>query len=199
LFISVEPSHLSEIGRNAEVDERHVDLLPVRQIRDRTILRIGRELLRERLGGIGDPLYTESLLTQLGIHLFRNYSVAAPRSTPALESPRSRRAPRIDEAVQLIHDELETSLPLARLAAVAGLSTYHFIRVFKRVTGESPHRYVLRVRTETARRLLLETTRSPADIAAAVGFADQSHLAFHLRRAFETTVSELRRSRKKSR
>jgi AraC family transcriptional regulator len=69
-----------------------------------------------------------------GIHLMRSYSTL--RSGPLRAEAPGR--DRIADCLQLIQDQLGDELTLARLAATAGLSTYHFARVFKRATGETP-------------------------------------------------------------
>jgi len=77
---------------------------------------------------------------------------------------------------------------------VAHLSTYHLTRVFKKSTGVSPHQYVVQVRVNSARSLLTAGAgnRSLAEIAAAVGFADQSHLTRHFKRVLGVTPKQLR-------
>jgi AraC-like DNA-binding protein len=62
-------------------------------------------------------------------------------------------------------------LDVAALARVAGLSPFHFIRVFRATFGETPHRYLQRRRVERAMALLRETDRSVTDVCLAVGFA----------------------------
>ncbi|MET0387316.1 MAG: AraC family transcriptional regulator [Polyangiales bacterium] len=194
LFLTVEPAQLAQVAREAEIDASYLALSSVSHAHDRVLTRLSRELLRESFGGLGGPLYSQTLVTQLGIELMRRYTTRGGR---ALAQPVARREPaRIDAALQLIHDELGADLSLQRLAAAAGLSTYHFARVFKHTVGEPPHRYVLRCRIARAHQLILETTRSLSDIASAVGFADQSHLNSHLRRTFGTSGSAMRRHRK---
>jgi len=60
-------------------------------------------------------------------------------------------------------------------AAQAGLSKFHFQRLFKRATGVSPSRYHINLRMNVARRLLRETKKSVVDIALEVGYANPSH------------------------
>jgi AraC family transcriptional regulator len=74
------------------------------------------------------------------------------------------------------------------------LSPYHLARLFKQATGDSPHHYLIQVRLTSARALLSAGSgqRSLAEIAAAVGFSDQSHLTRHFKRQFGVTPKQLR-------
>jgi AraC family transcriptional regulator len=75
-----------------------------------------------------------------------------------------------------IESHLDQALSLEQLAAQAGLSTYHFARMFRQSVGEAPHRYVLRRRIEKAREMLRNHDLSLAEIALACGFSSQAHL-----------------------
>ena len=66
-------------------------------------------------------------------------------------------------------------LGLQELAAVAGYSPAHFLRLFRRAFGQTPHQFVLDLRIERAKRLLRADGQSLAEIAGSCGFADQSH------------------------
>jgi len=82
-------------------------------------------------------------------------------------------------AVARVRDLLEgrfgEAIELADLAAEAGLSRHHLLRLFKRETGLTPHAYLTDCRVRAARRLLAAGT-APAEVAATCGFCDQSHL-----------------------
>ena len=78
------------------------------------------------------------------------------------------------------------------MAAVAGLSPYHFIRVFGRHTGLPPYAYLIQVRIRRA-RVLLEEGQTVAAAACAVGFADQSHLTRHFKRLTGIAPGKYRR------
>jgi AraC family transcriptional regulator len=92
-----------------------------------------------------------------------------------------------------VDDNLSMDLGISEMAGVANLSPYHFSRQFKRSTGLSPHQYVIGRRVERARELLSGTDLSVGAVASAVGFAHQSHLAYHVRRRFGVAPSSLRR------
>ena len=113
---------------------------------------------------------------------------AAPQAHGGLSTGALR---RVLEYVQM---RLEESIDLSMLAAAAGLSMHHFAREFKQSTGVTPHHYLIQKRVERAQQMLAQTDLSLAEIAGAVGFSDQSHLARHFRGLLGTTPREFRRS-----
>jgi transcriptional regulator of acetoin/glycerol metabolism len=95
-----------------------------------------------------------------------------------------------------IDQHLTERIQLANLAAVAGLSVYHFAREFKRTVGVAPHSYVTRRRLEKAQAMLARTDLPLSDVALASGFFDQSHLARHFREFAGVTPAEYRWSQR---
>jgi AraC-like DNA-binding protein len=100
---------------------------------------------------------------------------------------------RVREYVQV---HLNESIDLSMLAAVAGLSMHHFAREFKQSAGVTPHHHLIQKRIERAQQMLAQTDLSLAEIACAVGFSDQGHLARHFRGLLGTTPREFRRSQR---
>jgi transcriptional regulator GlxA family with amidase domain len=80
----------------------------------------------------------------------------------------NRRLLRARDAMDRAYAE---PLDVASIAAVACLSEAHFIRSFRAVFGETPHRYLQRRRVERSMFLLRETDRSVTDVCLDVGFA----------------------------
>jgi len=78
-------------------------------------------------------------------------------------------------------DHLAEEFSLGRLAEQAGMSEFHFNRLFKRATGRPPSQYQIKLRMDAARRLLRETKKSVITIANEVGYSNPSHFAqlFH--------------------
>lgn len=90
---------------------------------------------------------------------------------------------RLRRVQDRIEAELDQPVTLADLAGEAGVSVFHFAREFRRMTGLPPHRYILQRRLGRAIALLADARLSVAEVAAAAGFSDASHLARHLRHA----------------
>jgi AraC-like DNA-binding protein len=78
------------------------------------------------------------------------------------------------------------------LAGAAGVSPFHLVREFTRAVGLPPHQYLVQTRVRRARELLAGPHRI-SDIAASVGFVDQSHLTAHFRRHFGITPAAYKR------
>jgi AraC family transcriptional regulator len=78
-------------------------------------------------------------------------------------------------------------LSIARLADIAALSPYHFVRSFRAVTGVTPYAFVMRRRVRQVQYLLVATTRSVSDIALVCGFASASHMSATFRRLVGVT------------
>ena len=95
----------------------------------------------------------------------------------------------IRRAVAAMNDRLIEDLSVAELAAVAGLSEFHFIRAFRKEIGLPPHAYLTQLRLREARRLLREGCLL-ADSAMAAGFYDQSHLTKHFKRTYGITPAQ---------
>jgi len=90
------------------------------------------------------------------------------------------------------HSGEETSLEA--LAREAGLSAFHFLRVFSKVLGVTPHQYLLRTRLRRAARLLAEGERPVTEVALDVGFADLSNFVRSFRRAAGVSPGGFRRA-----
>jgi AraC family transcriptional regulator len=93
---------------------------------------------------------------------------------------------------QYIDAHLGTDMRIADLAALAGMSRFHFARSFRATVGNTPHQYVLQRRLQRARTMLQTTSLAVRDIAVATGFADQSHLTRLVKQRFGVTPGALR-------
>jgi AraC-like DNA-binding protein len=106
--------------------------------------------------------------------------VAAAGSGSSSTEKQRRRAV---EAALWIEANAAEPLELKRLARQAGLSPFHFLRVFSRVLGVTPHQYLVRSRLRRAARLLAAGDMPVTEVALEVGFADLSNFVRTFRRA----------------
>lgn len=99
---------------------------------------------------------------------------------------------RISRAIRVVQENYSEPLDLARLAANVQLSRYHFLRLFRTVTGTTPYQYLMRTRFRAAARGLAERGASILDVALACGFRDLSEFTRGFRRSFGLTPSAYR-------
>lgn len=96
---------------------------------------------------------------------------------PAVKaSTRAELARRLRLAADYIESHHEQPLPLEAMARVACMSTFHFVRYFALLHGVTPHAYLVRRRTATARRLIAEGRADLAQVAERSGFGSRSSL-----------------------
>ncbi|MDS7594025.1 AraC family transcriptional regulator [Agrobacterium tumefaciens] len=147
---------------------------------------IHQELTSE---GKGSQMFIQGLAQTLAVHLIRNYSaseVAEDRQN-ALPGFKLRRA------VAHLEENLAEPFNLAQVAETVGMSEFHFSRLFKKATGLSPSRYLIRQRIDRARLLLQETNASIIEIGMSVGYSSPSHFAQVFRRETGLPPSHYRR------
>ena len=139
----------------------------------------------------GKEIVLRALVEQALVHILRNY--ATPKLSEELELSRVGLVDRrIRRSVELMHTQLDQDLTLKSLAAASYLSPFHFARLFKKLTGSSPHNYLAGIRATRAQLLLAETDLSIAEIGARVGYLSGSHFTKAFRTATGATPREFR-------
>jgi len=123
-------------------------------------------------------LFTDHVYLAMVTHLARVYGGLDHRILGSQTTPKGRMLTPLQErrVTSRLLDDLTGDPSLAELAALCGLSRSYFIQAFKQATGMPPHHWLLMQRVKRAKDLLLGTEMPIAAIAAACGFADQSHL-----------------------
>lgn len=140
----------------------------------------------------GKEIVMRALVEQTLVHILRNYST--PRLSEELELSRVGLVDRrIRRSVELMYTQLDQDLTLKELAAASYLSPFHFARLFKKLTGASPHNYLAGIRATRAQLLLAETDLSVTEIGARVGYLSGSHFTKAFRLATGATPREFRK------
>jgi AraC-like DNA-binding protein len=108
--------------------------------------------------------------------------------------PRDRR--RAVEAALWIDAHAHEAIDLERVAGAAELSPFHFLRLFSRALGVTPHQYLVRSRLRHAARLLADEERPITDVAFEVGFGDLSNFVRTFHRAAGVSPRAFRKAAK---
>lgn len=137
-------------------------------------------------------LFVRGLGQAIAVHLARHYtgiSEAKSSASPALPGFKLKRI------TDWMAEHLTEEFSLARLAGQAGLSEFHFNRLFKKATGLPPSQYFIILRLDAAKRLLRESDMSVIDLANEVGYSNPSHFAQLFRKHAGLSPSDYRRQR----
>lgn len=154
-------------------------------------------LLRERVRALGTLLRdgADSLTCQWGLLQILEMltSGGEPRPTRELSRLRAEDAVTAARVREWLDSRPAGRVDLYALAEETGRSRYQVLRAFKRRYGLPPHAYHLCVRIAESQRLLAGG-HSPAQVAIAAGFVDQSHFSKHFKRLVGVTPAQYARS-----
>lgn len=100
-----------------------------------------------------------------------------------------RRMVSMQRVLDCIEARLDETLSIETLAAEAGMSVFHFVRVFSATYHATPHQYLQARRAARAKTLLAQRV-TPSDAAAAAGLTDQSHLNRWFKRTYGVTPAQ---------
>jgi AraC family transcriptional regulator len=126
--------------------------------------------LMEALSSTGSVLRSEELALLLIERVIA--AMTDDRRLPA--APTGREARRVVEALRLVESDAARPVQLKEMAAAAGMSKYHFLRVFRRLTGVTPHQYLITARLRRAALALASSRRPVIAVAFDAGFGDLS-------------------------
>jgi AraC family transcriptional regulator len=183
LFLALDPAFISRTAEGLEWDSDRIELVEQRRSTDPTLHHIAMALRAGiQSGDALDRMYGEALSTALAVHLLREYGapVLGPKRQYGGGLPREK----LVRAVEYIQDQLDTELTVSGIAKAVYMSPYHFTRLFKESTGQSPYQYVVDARVRKAKELLTTGKFTISEAARQVGFVDQSHLTRHFKRVF---------------
>jgi AraC family transcriptional regulator len=189
VMVEISPQLVASVATEGEATEG-AQLRPALAADDAFLTHVVLAL-REAVRGDhpGGPLYGETLGTALAVHLLSRYGVSGPK----LGEPRGGLCARDFRRITAYVDEhLGDAITLRALAGVAGMSVYHFARMFKARAGVSPYRYIVRRRVDRAKALLQGTTLPVGDVGMRCGFSHPSHFTSTFQRVLGTTPRRYR-------
>lgn len=164
------------------------ELLSVWDERDQAAPRAARWVVFEDAALRAAMLGAHRALAQEPAGLARDEAVLhavealKPHLRPGPQAPRDRvEHAAVRRAIAHVKERWDQPVPLAELAAVAGLSRFELVRRFSAQVGLPPHAFQVDLRIANARERLRRGD-APADVALACGFADQAHLTRTFRR-----------------
>lgn len=198
LLVRLSPKLLIETAARLRLYQTGAHLLfraPLEPVTQDAQLRQTLEAINSELetGAAGWQEVIRSFINQLSVYLLRAH-INVQRSDEVELSRAGLVDRRLRRAIEFMHDNCGRELSLAEIAAAAYLSEFHFARLFKKITGLTPHAYLAGLRIERARRLLAESELSIVEAGAAVGYASQSHFTKVFREATGMTPRAFRQA-----
>ncbi|KGT91923.1 AraC family transcriptional regulator [Erwinia typographi] len=134
-------------------------------------------------------LTLSSASTLLMTHILQHYSEVLWK----LPAVRGGLAPvALRNVMAFIEEHLASPLTLAELALQAGLSEFHFARMFKQSTKLAPHQYVMQRRMAKAEQMVRQGSQPLTEIALACGFSSSSHFSNRFKSVYGIMPSALR-------
>jgi AraC family transcriptional regulator len=176
-YLVFEPSYLAELALTNGIG-RPLDFIPTFATPNPFLHEVAAALTSApRIKDPAANLFIEALVNAACARILRNYAeVRYPLAGPARLTDDQLRA-----AIDYIHDHIGESLELRSISRAAGLSEFHFARLFKAAIGVTPFQFVTRTRMDRAKQLLRKTRLPILEIAERVGYHKPSHFSarFH--------------------
>jgi AraC family transcriptional regulator len=196
MVLAIEPTLLKQVGQDW-VNPDQIELLPRFMSESDPFIQGILSTLRgeAEAGGMGSYLLVDSLKTALAVHLLRSYCATRPHLSSYSKGLSQVTLTLVKE---YINNRLHQALNLDEIAAIARISPYYFLRLFKQSMGITPHQYILQCRLNQAKHLLQHSDLSITEIAIRTGFCDQSHLTRYFKRIIGVTPKQLLQSRSDS-
>lgn len=191
LIFSCSASYLERVAVSAGLHFPSQGLSPAWNPQaDVQTLSLAQSIIAELQSERCTPMLLEALTLALSMQVLRRTAGATLTSSRTAAGLAPHILRRVTDYMQA---HLQETISLDTLATVAGLSTYHFCRMFKQSTGMPPHRYLAQLRIDRAGQLLLQTGTPIGDIAFDMGFSSSSQFSHFFRKQVGCTPQEYRR------
>jgi len=185
IIVAIDPGQFALAA--AEGSAFEAELIERFEGHDRTLFDLARSLAVECADGYPNgPLFWNGMASTFIDGLLARHTSKFQR--PVRGRLDDQMLSRIRDYVAAHMDE---RIEAGALAKIAGRSPFHFTRVFARSVGMTPHRYVVHLRLQRALELMRDGRHGLTQVAAATGFADQSHLSRWVRRVHGVSPTEI--------
>jgi len=184
LLIAIDPERFALAS--AEDSAAGAQLIERSYGHDESLRRLGQLLADECADGYPrGTLFWNETASRLVANLAAGHTTGAKPANGLLGSATLR------QIRDYLMANLDEPIDVATLAGMSGRSQFHFSRIFRREIGVSPYRYVVHLRLRRAVELVRDGKLPLAEIAAATGFADQSHLSRWVKRVHGGSMTQL--------
>ena len=173
IIITLNPTKLNQFSQHElgiVLGETQLKNIP--QFVDADICQAGEMLLDALNSPVGSAVMFESFARIFLTKLIHKYGL---EKSDEIAFNRSFTSSHYKRVLDFIATHFNDNITLEMMAAQAGISTYHFARLFKQTIGQSPHQFLMHYRVEQARKQLAKPNTLIADIAITCGFSDQAH------------------------
>ncbi|EGG93529.1 Transcriptional regulator, AraC family [gamma proteobacterium IMCC1989] len=173
-----------------DMDPRHVELFDITFFEDERLLNNCHDLFMQSRIEPEDTLRLQEQALFIMVDLLRRYS-CSPKNKTNYRS--GLRPTALNRVIEYIHENLDQKVTIDSLATVAGISPFHFIRMFKISTGETPHQRIMDIRISEATHLLKQG-ETQLETALSCGFVDQSHFSRTFKKHYGVTPKQFLQS-----
>jgi AraC family transcriptional regulator len=149
--------------------------------------------LHQALGQRAAGLYADTVATSIVVHLVHHRLAGAAPRAGFTGGPGTLGARDLRRVTDYMHAHLGEDIDLATLAGLVNVSKYHFLRMFTRATGRTPHRHLTAVRMQRAAELLRTSDLSVQQVAAVCGYRSPSRFATAFQKQYAVPPSRYRR------
>ena len=150
-----------------------------------------RDLFEEIIGEIQtkQPAYEKICVAKLF-----NIIALLKRKNENIINPPPKYADKISFVIQIMNKEYEKDYSLEDFAKMCNMSKFHFIRIFKEITGSSPLEYRNKIRLDHAKELLADTDKTISEIGRSVGYPHNSYFCDAFKNKTGMSPSQYRKS-----
>lgn len=155
-------------------------------------------IILNRISKIYEPFHKKESIRELLMHKYLTDLLTELVLYSPMQIKEVQRASAIEDIRRYIQEHIQDDLRIDDLARQSLMSTYHFIRVFKKQTGMSPHEYIINYRLKIAQALLVQTNMSINDICYEAGFSSESVFCASFKKNVGVSPTTYRKERRHS-